>query len=249
MRKFIFCAVPMLALGASKASASIVYDNTGGGLAQSNQGLFDTGITSIYFDDATLSVAAPAAINQFNLGYTNPTGSADTFDILVQFFNNVNYNAGSGMPVGTDPIGGVLDITGVTAAADSIGQTGLVTVPGNVLTTTGTVGFEIEFVTPGSTTFGTADEDGSIEPIFNSTPPLVGSSNPDFAYDYMDEGTIVGNDQTGDIFTFGSPAANIYAQIGAVPEPTSFGLLAAGSMFLLSRRKRVIRSEMRIQSA
>jgi hypothetical protein len=46
---------------------------------------------------------------------------------------------------------------------------------------------------------------------------------------------------TGDIFTFGSPAANIYAQIGAVPEPTSCGLLAVGSIFLLSRRKRVIR--------
>jgi len=242
MRKLIFCAV-ILALGASTASATIVYDNTGGGLNPStNSGLFDTGITSIYFDDATLSFAAPITINQFNLGYTNQTGSSDTFDILVQFFNNVNYNAGSGVPVGTNPIGSVVDITGLTAAAGAIAQTGLVSIPGNAVTTTGTVGFEIEFVTPGSTTFGTADEDSAIQPLFNSTAPLVGSSSPDFAYDYLDQGTIVGNNQTGDIFTFPPPAANIYAQIGgAVPEPTSCGLLAVGSAFLLSRQKRVIR--------
>jgi len=241
MRKLIFCAVPILALVASRASALIVYDNTGGGLnPATNSGLFDTGITSIYFDDATLSLAAPITINQFNLGYTNQTGSADTFDILVQFFNNVNYKAGSGVPVGTDPIGSLLSIKALTAAAGSIAQTGLVSVPGNAVTTTGTVGFEIEFVKPGSTTFGTADEDSAIQPLFNSMPPLVGSSNADFAYDYLNQGTIVGDDKTGDIFTFPSPGANIYAQIGAVPEPSSCGLLAAGSVFLLARRKRGI---------
>jgi hypothetical protein len=240
LRKLALCGALFLGVSVSQASTAVIYDNTGGGLNPgTNPGLFETGTPSIYFDDATASVAPPFTINQFNLGYTNQTGSSDKFDILVQFFNNVNYNAASGVPVGTNPIGGVLDIKGFTAGAGVIAQTGLVTVPGSPVSTNGTVGFELEFVKAGSTTFGTADEDSVIQPVFNSTPPVVGSSNADFAYDYLDQGTIVGDNQTGDIFTFPPPGGNIYAQItGTVPEPVGGTLLAAGSVLLLARRRR-----------
>lgn len=239
MRKLLFCsAVPALALAASGASGAIVYDNTGFANA-----LFTTGVPSIYFDDATAAATAPFAINQVDLGYDNTTGSSTTFDLLVQFYNTVNYGAASGVPVGTNPIGSLIDIKNITVAANTIGETGMISLVGPSLpiSTTGTVGYEFEYVKPGTTAFSESNINSALQPIFRDGPPVVGSSSDDYAYDYLGQSTIVGDAATGDVFAYSNPSANVYAAFGAtaVPEPGSLSLIAASAITLIGRRKRL----------
>jgi hypothetical protein len=239
----------------SAASATVIYDNTGSGLTDSSlRAALDTGML---LDDATAATGvipggAPYQINQVNIGYYNQIDAPETFDILVQFYDNVNYNAASGQPVATTPIGSLFRIPGVTVTAydggddtTGEGETGLISLTGTLpITTTGSFGIEYEFVTPGGN-LGVADKDINVLPLVMLGSPALGSSNLGYAYDYGGTGSLVGDAVTGDVFTtFQDPTTmdyvhgNFYLAVGAsaVPEPASLSLVA-GSLMLLSRRR------------
>ena len=226
MRKLFFFSVALLPVAASVQGA-IVYDSTG-----SVDDEFVTSIRSIYFDDATTVTSAPYQINQFNIGYENFSFSDTSFDLLVQFYNNVDYGAAYGTPIGTNPIGGLIDITGLNVAAGALGQTGLISLSGNLpVATSSTIGYEFEFVKPGATSFSESSINSSLLPIFRHAAPVVGSNNPYFAYDFLKKDTIVGDAATGDIFTFPNPSS-VAAQIGAVAVPAI--TVAAGQNYTIS---------------
>ena len=236
MRKLLLLGAAVLPIiaTASKASAVLAYDNTGFANA-----LFTSGIASIFFDDATLVTPTNSYINQFDIGYQNMSANTSNFDLLVQFYNNVNYGAAYQAPVGTNPIGSLIDITGLSVAGSNIDETGLRTLTGSLpVENSGTVGFEFEFVKPGTTAFSEANIDSDLTPIFRDPPATIGSSNNDFAYDKLNQNNIVGDAANGDVYTFADPG-NVYASIGAVPEPGSMTLLGIGAAALLGRRKRV----------
>ena len=65
-----------------------------------------------------------------NIGYSNVSNLPQAFDVLVQFYDTVNYGVGSGVPIASTPLGPTyrLPVFGVAGA----GETGMLLLPGVV---------------------------------------------------------------------------------------------------------------------
>jgi hypothetical protein len=185
-------------------------------------------------EDATLVGAGPYTLTGFDLGYVNNAASIGSFDLLVQFYDTVNYAAN---PSNINPIGGLLRYTiNYTVVNGEADTTGLLSLP-SLLVPDGTLGVSVRAVQVG----GNADAT-NITFLFKDIPLVVGSSNELFS---IDDNTTNGVfEGSNEIATWrddnaGFPAANLFARIEGtlVPEPGTLALLGLGGLTLLRRRR------------
>lgn len=201
------------------------------------------------FASGVVAGAPPFSIDGINVGFVNNTNLPQTFDVLVQFYDTVNYGVSNSSPVATTPLGQLFRIPVIAApgglpAQDppgNSGETGLVPLSGTLpVIPDGNFGVTIEFVNTNTTTI-----DSNILPLFKNVPVTTGSSNNDFAADLNDDGNIVGSE----ILTFanapnpGDPAANLYLAVDAtaVPEPVAMPILLGGTAFAAMRRRKAVK--------
>lgn len=236
-RKLAALALSILGVSAS-ANADILWDNTFD-LTQNPQPtpppyFTSSGYLPAVLEDATLVGPGPYTLTGFEVGYVNTAGSVGSFDLLVQFYDTVNYAAN---PSNIDPIGSLLRYTiNYTVVSGDAETTGTLSLP-SLLVPDGTLGFSIRAVEVG----GNADKTNILF-MYKDVPVYVGSSNELFSIDdNPTNGVFEGGNEiaTWRDDNAGYPPGNVFARIEGVvvPEPASIAFLSLGALTLLRRRR------------
>lgn len=235
--KLATVALSVLGLAAS-AQAGILWDNTFDLTLdpQPNPPPYFTSSSYLpaVLEDATLVGAGPYSLTGFEVGYVNTASSTGSFDLLVQFYNTVDYAA---IPSNIGPIGSLLRYTiTYTVANGDAETTGTLPLP-SLLVPDGTLGFSIRAVQVGGT-----EDASNILFMYKDVPLAVGSSDELFSIDDNPTNAIFeGGDEiaTWRDDNAGYPAGNVFARIDGVvvPEPASVAMLSLGGLALLCRRR------------
>jgi hypothetical protein len=221
------------ASAASSVSAQTLFSNKA---AANDPSIFTANDVQPYLEDVRFSPASQAAgyqVTGINVGFDNNILSGTrSFDVLVRFFDNVDYTAAT---VNTGPLGSIyrFSIVGALPGGD---ETGMLTLPsGGFVSTDDSVGVLISFVLPNTNTV-----DSTVRPLIKDIPIGVGSSSGLFGLDSDNDGVVT---SPADVFTWaggGFPDANLYLEIGGtvIPEPATLGLLGFGAAALMLRRRK-----------
>jgi len=203
----------------SAQAATIVYDNTAGGLFTSSVR------PALVLDDAVLS-AGQTKCNLINIGFNVSAGANANVDMDIFFYDTVNYAGG---PLNSVFINSFTVSFGSLAAGSY--QSGLIDFSGlfTVVVPDGNLGVVAQF-RDGNALSARATV------LFAQGPPGIGSSQDAYARDVNGNGIF----DAGEARTFGGAPnlANFYMQLGYVPEPGTYAAMATGVIGLLGLRRR-----------
>jgi hypothetical protein len=226
-------AAAMLAIGgANVASADVLWSNTGSGIEGID--VFSSEIQSPLLEDGIFAGdPGPYNVTGIRLGYDNTGDLPVSSDVLVSFWDTVNYNIIDSTPIASSQIGTTFRFNFL--AQPGAGDTGLLNLPGGpLLFPDSDFGVMVNFVAPNTSTAM-----AGINHLFKDVPVSVGTSDNFFAYDWDFNGVVDGTE----VFQWQSGPfahANLYMEIqgaAAVPEPGSAMLLAGAGLSLLRRRR------------
>jgi hypothetical protein len=223
-------AAAIVTLGATRlASADVLWSNTSGNLEAID--IFSSEIQAPLLEDGILAGEGPFTLTGIRLGYDNTGLVPVNADVLISFWDTVDYNGPLASPVASGPVGSAHRFNFI--ASPGAGDTGVLSIPGGLLFPDNSFGVIVNFVAPDTTT-----PLSSINHLFKDIPVTVGSSDGLFGYDFNLDGLIVGDEvfqwQDGPF-----PHANLFMEIQgtAVPEPGSAMLATLGGLILLRRRR------------
>ncbi len=229
-RKLVHLAA-LVALGGGFASADTLFNNFGSGVTGPD--IFSSAIKAPLIEDGKFASPGAYNVTGINLGYDNTGDNPVNVDVLVSFWDSVNYAPSLlSSPLNGGQIGSTYRFS--FSANPGADETGLLIIPGGPLSFPDSDwGVVVNFVNPGTST----PIDG-INHLFRDVPVTIGTSDALFAYDY-DGNSIIDGTET---FTWegdGYPAGNMVFSIegSAVPEPASAMLLSLGGLGLLRRRR------------
>ncbi|MBV6459770.1 MAG: hypothetical protein HONBIEJF_02923 [Fimbriimonadaceae bacterium] len=227
----------LIALLCASASAQVIYSNTQGNL-------FSSSASPRYaLDDVELSEDHYWEIDKIKVGYVVAgTGDAADFDILVRYWDEVDYFPfGSlvSLPINRGFLGSA--VIQVRGAENGIYTTDWQDIK-NIKTFDGRVGVEFSFWNPGTAvTHGNAtltqaemaNFNRRATHLFAGGPVEIGSSADVYWRDADNNGQFDPSDQRN--FGGWPNYANFYHAIEAVPEPTTVMALLAGIAFSFKR--------------
>jgi hypothetical protein len=226
-------AAAVVTLGAAQlASADVLWSNTSGNLEAVE--VFSSPIQSSLIEDGSFAGdPGPFNVTGIRLGYDNTSLVPVNADVLVSFWDTVNYDVlPLTSPLASGQIGSTFRFNFL--AGLGAGDTGLLGLPGGpLLFPDNNFGVMVTFVAP-NTNIPLAE----INHLFKDIPLTIGSSDGLFGYDFDLSGGITGDEvfqwQDGPF-----PHANLFMEIegAAVPEPGSAMLAALGGLSLLRRRR------------
>jgi hypothetical protein len=233
--------VAVLLLVARAASADVIWSDRGTGPNDPSVFAVDPSfLGGGFLEDGTFGgPAGPHTIGGVNLGYFNGSVSPVGVDVLVNFYDTVDYSVLAPGVINSGPVGGTYRFH--FTAAPGTNETGFMNLPSLLAFPDSTFGMVVRFVNTGTSVTTTG-----IEPIFFGPGVQIGSSDDDFGADTGNDGsfdgTLLDNQQNpiaGDVYTWGSGAAsgNLYFEISSVPEPALLGLIGLAGLTVLGRRK------------
>lgn len=225
LRRTLFTAAVALA---GVAQAETLFSNIGDGISPTAP-IFSGQLSNRTLEDVTFGSTNPQGftLTALNVGFDNTSPGALSFDVLVDFYDTVDYGAAS---VASSLLAGDIRLPVINSIAGANDTMPLalpaIFVPDN------NIGVAVRFVQPN--TFTPATE---VLPLFKDVPIEVGTSNALFANDANNNNIFAQNER----FTWeggGFPAANMYLQVygeAVVPEPTLMSALLP--VALLARRR------------
>ncbi|HEY7090698.1 MAG TPA: hypothetical protein VH518_21555 [Tepidisphaeraceae bacterium] len=226
-----------MSAAADFASADVLFSNRGGGTEGTD--VFSSQLNAPTLEDGVFAAPlGPQSITGINIGYDNTGVTPVSMDVLVSFWDTVNYDV---VPATSSIVSGQVGPTYrfSVMAAPGANETGLMSLTGGpLLFPDNSFGVVVNFVAPAGNTPLLA-----INHLFKDVPVATGSSDGLFAFDQDLSGVIDGNE----VFTWQDgpfPDANMYLEIQGsavpVPEPAAAGLAAlAGASLLRRRRERI----------
>jgi hypothetical protein len=229
----VVAAVGMATAGvASVASADVLFSNRGTG--PNSPDVFSSAINAPLVEDGSFTGPGPFDVSAINIGYDNTGIDPLNVDVLVSFWDTIDYNVSPiTNPVNTAQIGGTYRFS--ILANPGADETGWLTIPDGPLGfLDADWGVMVSFVQTG-TDIASPD----INHLFRDVPIGVGSSDELFGYDF-DNNTIIAGDE---LFTWqgdGFPPGNLYFEIQgsqAVPEPSAVFVAGMSALTLLRRRR------------
>lgn len=209
------------------ANAALVYSNIAGGT-------FTSGASprTNMLDDFTLAAGQENKVTGFNFGFSN---TATSFDVLVQFWDTVDFGAASGAAVVTGNVGGfILQYRDLAAGTYTSGMISLTGLPGGGITLNDRDGaVQVAFLNPGTNTL-LANNGGTM--LFAGGGVSTGASQDVYWRDTQPDGNFTGEEAR---FFSGPPnLANFYMEIEAVPEPGTMIALGLGLAAVAARRRK-----------
>src|SRR5262245_20426721 len=207
-----------LGAGADIASADVLFSNRGGGVEAVD--VFSSQLEAPTLEDGVFAGAlGPQSITGINIGYDNTGVTPVSMDVLVSFWDTVNYDVlPATSPVASGKVGPTYRFSVV--AAPGANETGLMPLTGGpLLFPDNSFGVIVNFVAPSGNT-----PLAGINHLFKDIPLTIGSSDGLFAFDADLNGVIDGSEE----FTWKDgpfPDANMYLEIQGspvvIPEPAS----------------------------
>jgi hypothetical protein len=232
MRGKCLVAAAIVSMGAANfASADIIWSNTGSGIEGVD--VFSSSLQSPLLEDGFFAGdPGPFSVTGIRLGYDNTGLGPVNADVLVSFWDTVNYDVDPATsPIASGQIGSTLRFNFI--AQTGAGDTGMLILPNELLFGDNSFGVIVNFVAPDTNT-----PMAELNHLFKDIPVTTGTSDGLFAYDFDLNGTIDGTE----VFQWADgpfPNANLFMEIqgAAVPEPASAMLMPLGGLALLRRRR------------
>jgi hypothetical protein len=213
------------------ASADVLFSNRGSGVVSAD--VFSSAINAPLLEDGQFDSSGPLDVTGVNLGYDNTGNDPVDVDVLISFWDSVNYSPSlSNAVLNENQIGTTYRFSFV--ANPGADETGLLAIPSGPLTFPDSDwGVIVNFVSP-----GTSIPMSGINHLFRDVPVTVGTSDRLFAYDY-DGDDMIDSTETWTWEGDGYPAGNLFFSVegSSVPEPAATMLLTVTGLGLLRRRR------------
>lgn len=220
------------------AEAAVLFSNRGSGNIATEDGagnIFSSANEAPTLEDVNFVNPGAYNITGINVGYDNTGAVPVGLDMLVSFWDTVNYTA---PVVNASQLGSTYRIP--LLAGTGANQTGFLALPGGPLSVPdSSIGVIISFVTTNTNT-----PISGIGHLFRNVPVTTGSSANEFSFDENLNGVLQGatSPSGSEVFTWADdefPHANMWLEVQGelVPEPGSLALIGLGGLALVRCRR------------